>query len=212
MKDPYEFSKHSSPSTRRRSRRSCATWSARASSRDRRARQLVRQPGARGADRCDRGAPLSRLPGDVERARAAGVPRVRAGADRVHELVRPAKVADYVGRLQSELQSAGATADVNILRSDAGLMTARGGPQPDLRGALRPVGWVAGALFVARKAGFDDILSSTWEARPLTSRFVRTASRRSGARRRSRTSGSASRPSTSTRSARAAARSHTSRS
>ena len=53
--------------------------------------QLVREPGARGADRRDRRAPLSRLPGDALRARAAGVPRVRAGADGVHELVRPAE-------------------------------------------------------------------------------------------------------------------------
>jgi N-methylhydantoinase A/oxoprolinase/acetone carboxylase beta subunit len=42
----------------------------------------------------------------------------------MNSYVRP-KVESYVGRLQSELQSIGAKADVNILRSDAGLMTTR---------------------------------------------------------------------------------------
>ena len=40
----------------------------------------------------------------------------------MNSYVRP-KVADYVDRLQTELQGIGAKADVNILRSDAGLMT-----------------------------------------------------------------------------------------
>src|SRR4029078_7506922 len=44
----------------------------------------------------------------------------------MNSYVRP-KVADYVARLQSELQSIGAKADVNILRSDAGLVTPREG-------------------------------------------------------------------------------------
>jgi N-methylhydantoinase A len=55
----------------------------------------------------------------------------------MNSYVRP-KVADYVNRLQSELQAIGAKADVNILRSDAGLMTTR--EAADLRGALRAVG------------------------------------------------------------------------
>ena len=77
----------------------------------------------------------------------------------MNSYVRP-KVADYVGRLQSELQSAGAKADVNILRSDAGLMTTREAARNPIYAVLSgPSGGVAGALFVARKAGFDDILT-----------------------------------------------------
>ena len=77
----------------------------------------------------------------------------------MNSYVRP-KVADYVGRLQSELQSAGANADVNILRSDAGLMTTREAARNPIYAVLSgPSGGVAGALFVARKAGFDDILT-----------------------------------------------------
>jgi N-methylhydantoinase A len=77
----------------------------------------------------------------------------------MNSYVRP-KVADYVARLQSELQSIGAKADVNILRSDAGLMTTREAARNPIYAVLSgPSGGVAGALFVARKAGFDDILT-----------------------------------------------------
>src|SRR3954465_12195018 len=77
----------------------------------------------------------------------------------MNSYVRP-KVAAYVDRLQSELRKAGATADVNILRSDAGLMTTREAARNPIYGVLSgPSGGVAGALFVARKAGFDDILT-----------------------------------------------------
>ena len=77
----------------------------------------------------------------------------------MNSYVRP-KVADYVDRLQSELQAVGAKADVNILRSDAGLMTTSEAARNPIYGVLSgPSGGVAGALFVARKAGFDDILT-----------------------------------------------------
>jgi N-methylhydantoinase A len=77
----------------------------------------------------------------------------------MNSYVRP-KVADYVDRLQTELQAIGATADVNILRSDAGLMTTREAARNPIYGVLSgPSGGVAGALYVARKAGFDDILT-----------------------------------------------------
>ncbi len=77
----------------------------------------------------------------------------------MNSYVRP-KVADYVNRLQSELQSIGAKADVNILRSDAGLMTTREAARNPIYAVLSgPSGGVAGALFVARQAGFDDILT-----------------------------------------------------
>jgi N-methylhydantoinase A len=77
----------------------------------------------------------------------------------MNSYVRP-KVADYVGRLQEQLNGIGATADVNILRSDAGLMTTREAARNPIYGVLSgPSGGVAGALYVARKAGYDDILT-----------------------------------------------------
>ena len=77
----------------------------------------------------------------------------------MNSYVRP-KVAAYVDRLQSELRGIGARADVNILRSDAGLMTTReAGRNPIYAVLSGPSGGVAGALFVARKAGYDDILT-----------------------------------------------------
>jgi N-methylhydantoinase A len=77
----------------------------------------------------------------------------------MNSYVRP-KVADYVKRLQEQLTGIGAKADVNILRSDAGLMTTREATRNPIYGVLSgPAGGVAGALFVARKAGFDDILA-----------------------------------------------------
>jgi N-methylhydantoinase A len=77
----------------------------------------------------------------------------------MNSYVRP-KVADYVNRLQEQLTGIGAKADVNILRSDAGLMTIREAARNPIYGVLSgPSGGVAGALYVARKAGFDDILT-----------------------------------------------------
>ena len=77
----------------------------------------------------------------------------------MNSYVRP-KVASYVQHLQSELSRIGASADVNILRSDAGLMTTREAAQNPIYGILSgPSGGVAGALYVARKAGFEDILT-----------------------------------------------------
>jgi N-methylhydantoinase A len=77
----------------------------------------------------------------------------------MNSYVRP-KVADYVNRLQEQLGGIGAKADVNILRSDAGLMTTREAARNPIYGVLSgPSGGVAGALYVARKAGFDDILT-----------------------------------------------------
>jgi N-methylhydantoinase A len=77
----------------------------------------------------------------------------------MNSYVRP-KVAAYVNRLQEQLGGIGAKADVNILRSDAGLMTTREAARNPIYGVLSgPSGGVAGALFVARKAGYDDILA-----------------------------------------------------
>jgi N-methylhydantoinase A len=77
----------------------------------------------------------------------------------MNSYVRP-KVATYVQDLQTGLAGVGATAEVNILRSDAGLMTTTEAARNPIYGILSgPSGGVAGALYVARKAGFDDILT-----------------------------------------------------
>ncbi len=77
----------------------------------------------------------------------------------MNSYVRP-RVSNYVKRLQEQLNGIGAKADVNILRSDAGLMTSGEAERNPIYGVLSgPSGGVAGALFVARKAGFDDILT-----------------------------------------------------
>ena len=77
----------------------------------------------------------------------------------MNSYVRP-KVATYVEQLQSSLGEIGATAEVTLLRSDAGLMTTREATRNPIYGVLSgPSGGVAGALFVARRAGFDDILT-----------------------------------------------------
>src|SRR5689334_22278791 len=77
----------------------------------------------------------------------------------MNSYVRP-KVANYVEQLQTALGGIGATADVNILRSDAGLMTTKEAARNPIYGVLSgPSGGVAGALYVARQAGFDNILT-----------------------------------------------------
>jgi N-methylhydantoinase A len=77
----------------------------------------------------------------------------------MNSYVRP-KVSTYVEQLQAELGEIGAKAEVNILRSDAGLMTIKEARRNPIYGILSgPSGGVAGALYVARKAGFDDILT-----------------------------------------------------
>jgi N-methylhydantoinase A len=77
----------------------------------------------------------------------------------MNSYVRP-KVASYVQQLQTALGGIGATADVNILRSDAGLMTTREAARNPIYGVLSgPSGGVAGALFVASRAGYGDILT-----------------------------------------------------
>jgi N-methylhydantoinase A len=77
----------------------------------------------------------------------------------MNSYVRP-KVASYVSHLQSELQRIGTKAEVNLLRSDAGLMTIREAARNPIYGILSgPSGGVAGGLYVARKAGFENILT-----------------------------------------------------
>jgi N-methylhydantoinase A len=77
----------------------------------------------------------------------------------MNSYVRP-RVASYVEHLQSSLREIGTKADVNILRSDAGLMTTREAARNPIYGVLSgPSGGVAGGLYVARKAGFENILT-----------------------------------------------------
>jgi N-methylhydantoinase A len=77
----------------------------------------------------------------------------------MNSYVRP-RVESYVEQLQTSLKELGATADVNILRSDAGLMTTREAARNPIYGVLSgPSGGVAGALYVAGKGGFENILT-----------------------------------------------------
>jgi N-methylhydantoinase A len=77
----------------------------------------------------------------------------------MNSYVRPT-VATYVKGLQSALTQLGTTCDVNILRSDAGLMTTTEAQRNPIYGVLSgPSGGVAGALHVAVKAGYPNILT-----------------------------------------------------
>jgi N-methylhydantoinase A len=77
----------------------------------------------------------------------------------MNSYVRP-QVARYVDRLQSQLQGLGVKTEVDILRSDAGVMTPREASRNPVYGVLSgPSGGVAGALYVATRAGFPNILT-----------------------------------------------------
>jgi N-methylhydantoinase A len=77
----------------------------------------------------------------------------------MNSYVRP-RVQTYVRNLESSLTELGVKGEINILRSDAGLMTTAIAQENPIYGILSgPSGGVAGALFVARRAGFDDILT-----------------------------------------------------
>ena len=77
----------------------------------------------------------------------------------MNSFVRP-KVEEYVTNLDAELKKGGATCDVNILRSDAGLMTTREAGRNPIYGVLSgPSGGVAGALAVSTRAGYPNILT-----------------------------------------------------
>src|SRR4051794_17593165 len=77
----------------------------------------------------------------------------------MNSYVRP-QVAQYVDRLQSQLQGLGVKTEVDILRSDAGVMTPREASRNPVYGVLSgPSGGVAGALYVAARAGFPNVLT-----------------------------------------------------
>src|SRR5581483_3726952 len=77
----------------------------------------------------------------------------------MNSYVRP-KVQAYVEQLESSLRDVGVKGELNLLRSDAGLMTTRVASERPIYGILSgPSGGVAGALAVAVRAGFDDVLT-----------------------------------------------------
>ncbi len=73
--------------------------------------------------------------------------------------VRPT-VARYLSSLRSELKSRGVGALLKLLRSDGGLMSFEAAEEAPVNMLLSgPAGGVAGALWVARQAGFDNVLT-----------------------------------------------------
>src|SRR5579871_1558201 len=77
----------------------------------------------------------------------------------MNSYVRP-RVGSYVGHLQESLAKLGLQGDINILRSDAGIMTPRQAVRNPVYGVLSgPSGGVAGALYIAKRAGYPNILT-----------------------------------------------------
>ncbi len=77
----------------------------------------------------------------------------------MNSYVRPT-VSAYVEGLQSSLKGLGVQSDVDILRSDAGVMTPAEAARNPVYGVLSgPSGGVAGALHVATRAGYPNILT-----------------------------------------------------
>ncbi len=73
--------------------------------------------------------------------------------------VRPT-VARYLSSLRSELEARGTGALLKLLRSDGGLMSFEAAEEAPVNMLLSgPAGGVAGALSVARQAGFDNLLT-----------------------------------------------------
>jgi N-methylhydantoinase A len=77
----------------------------------------------------------------------------------MNSYVRPT-VASYVGSLETRLRDLGTGGELNILRSDAGVMTPTEAARNPVYGVLSgPSGGVAGALHVAARAGHPNILT-----------------------------------------------------
>jgi len=77
----------------------------------------------------------------------------------MNSYVRP-RVESYVRNLESSLREMGVAGELNILRSDAGLMSVEVASQSPIYGILSgPAGGVAGALYVARRAGHENVLT-----------------------------------------------------
>src|SRR2546425_10768325 len=77
----------------------------------------------------------------------------------MNSYVRP-KVQAYVNSLEQSLADFGIKGELNLLRSDAGLMTAKLASESPIYGILSgPSGGVAGALYVAVRAGYENVLT-----------------------------------------------------
>ena len=73
--------------------------------------------------------------------------------------VRPT-VARYVGHLEDSLKSWGCDANLNLLRSDGGLMSGQKSQEAPVNLLMSgPAGGVAGALWVAGQSGFENVLT-----------------------------------------------------
>ena len=70
------------------------------------------------------------------------------------------KVRLYLSNLDNELRSRGVNADLHILRSDGGLASVEGARKSPVNVLMSgPAGGVAGALWVAKKAGYKNLLT-----------------------------------------------------
>ena len=77
----------------------------------------------------------------------------------MNSYVRP-RVETYLKNLESSLRGFGVEGDLNILRSDAGLMSVAVASENPIYGILSgPSGGVAGALYIARRAGYENVLT-----------------------------------------------------
>ncbi|HEX2045683.1 MAG TPA: hydantoinase/oxoprolinase family protein [Gaiellaceae bacterium] len=77
----------------------------------------------------------------------------------MNSYVRP-RVERYVRNLETSLREFGVKGELNLLRSDAGLMSVDVASEHPIYGILSgPSGGVAGALYIARRAGFQDVLT-----------------------------------------------------
>jgi N-methylhydantoinase A len=77
----------------------------------------------------------------------------------MNSYVRP-RVETYLKNLESSLRDFGVAGELNILRSDAGLMGVGVASEHPIYGILSgPSGGVAGALYVARRAGYENVLT-----------------------------------------------------
>jgi len=69
-------------------------------------------------------------------------------------------VARYIGNLEKELTDRGVTARLHILRSDGGLMNTEAATSAPVNMMMSgPAGGVAGAVWIARQAGYDSLLT-----------------------------------------------------
>jgi N-methylhydantoinase A len=77
----------------------------------------------------------------------------------MNSYVRP-RVEGYVRKLETSLREFGVEGELNLLRSDAGLMSVDVASEHPIYGILSgPSGGVAGALYIARRAGYRDVLT-----------------------------------------------------